>query len=463
MRKLLNDLALGVLVVVGMTRCTQVSFPKLFQLASETVSEVFAPATAREAYERSLRKAGIDRTDAGRAWLDAGERALTDSVSVGLPFRETGIFPAETPLAYGYRVTVPAGRRLVARVNVPKADSGVRVFVDLFELRGGKPKRLKAVEAGQTLAQDAGERSTFLVRVQPQLPETGFDLTHSFTVTLESQPVLTFPVEGKRYEDIVSFWGMPRDGGRRLHQGVDIAAPKGTPVLAAADGIVSQVTSDRLGGLVIYQTDTEHGLTLYYAHLSRQLAKPGQRVKRGQTIALVGNTGNAIHTGPHLHFGVVPFFQKPTDPLPFLDARGARPSLPATSLAVNQLGTYQRTVPTWAALRKSPDTRDGAAVSLPKNTVLRPVAVTSAKGWYRVALPNGTVGYLQAAQLQPVQRQLRKQALAVRQPLLTAPTAPADTLRVLAARQSVSVLGQFGSYDYVETADKQNGWVRVEK
>ncbi len=455
MQKPLKTFLLGLVLLLTLARCTRVSFPKIFQSASASIGEALAPASPREAYEKSLRKTGLDRTTAGQAWLDAGARALTDSLSVGLPFSETGIFPAETPLAFSYRVRVPVGRRLVARVSLPKKDSSVRVFAELFEVKpNGKPKRLKFAENGEALVQEAAEAGTFLVRLQPQLGQSG-----PFTVTLESQPMLTFPVAGRKYESIVSFWGMPRDGGKRLHEGVDIAAPQGTPVVAAADGIVSQVTTNRLGGLVVYQTDTEHDLTLYYAHLSRQLAKPGQRVKRGETLGLVGNTGNAITTGPHLHFGVVPFYQRPTDPLPYLDSRNAKPTLAVAQPDTRRLGTYLRTVPTWTTLRKSPETRERAGMNLPKNTVLRPVAIT--KGWYRVALPDGTVGYLQTAQLQPLERGLRRQALVVRRALLTAPNAPADTLKLLAARQSVSVLGQFGGYDFVETADKQSGWVRV--
>lgn len=453
MRKLLNGLVLGVLVLVGMTRCTQVSFPKIFQSASESVEELFSPASPRDAYEKSLRKANFDRTEAGRAWLEAGERALADSVGVSLPFRETGIFPIETPMAYSYRVRVPAGRRLVARVSAPAKDSTLQVFVDLFEVKdSGKPKRLKFAERGTTLTHEAPEATTLLVRLQPRLGQE-----EPFTVTLESQPLLSFPVAGRGYSSLISFFGMPRDGGRRLHEGVDIAAPKGTAVLAAADGLITQVTTNRLGGLVVYQNDTEHGFTLYYAHLSKQLVKPGQQVKRGETIGLVGNTGNAITTGPHLHFGVYPHFKGAADPLPYVDPRGTQPAPVVAN--TKKLGAYLRTTPTWTALRKSPETRERMAVNLPKNTVLRPIAATGT--WYRVALPNGAVGYLQAAQLQPLAK-LKKQALAAARPLLTAPNAPADTLKLLAARQPIHVLGQFGPFAFVETADKVNGWVRLE-
>ncbi|MCY7352255.1 MAG: peptidoglycan DD-metalloendopeptidase family protein [Cytophagaceae bacterium] len=471
MLKLLKIFCLVGLLAFALIRCTNVSFPKVFQSASDSVEKLFVPASPRDTYEKGLRRAKLDKTTAGQAWLDAGERALNDSLVVGLPFRETGVFPLEIPLAYSYRVNVPAGRRLVARVSVPKRtdtrpldarrgetkpDTTFRMFVDLFELKdNGKPKRVSFAQNGEAISRESTEETTFLLRVQPQLQQRG-----QFMITLENQPLLSFPVAGKKYENLISFWGAARDGGQRLHEGIDVAAPRGTPVVAAADGIVSQVTTNRLGGLVIYQQDTEHDLTLYYAHLDRQLTTPGQRVKRGDTLGLVGNTGNAVTTGPHLHFGVYQNFRGATDPLPYVDTRGSVPA-PVTA-NTTRLGGWMRTLPSWIAFRKSPRTSASAALSLPKNTVLRPLAAT--QNWYRVALPDGTQGYLQAAQVQHVGQRISKRTLTSTQPLLAALTPQTDTLDVLTVNERVNVLGQFGGYQLVETPDRNGrlmtGWMR---
>lgn len=90
--------------------------------------------------------------------------------------------------------------------------------------------------------------------------------------------------------------------GERFHAGLDIAAAAGTPVAAAADGVVVVAGWQDRGWGQLVEIQHDQGVTTLYAHLSQVLAKPGQRVARGTTIGLVGATGNA--TGPHLHFEV---------------------------------------------------------------------------------------------------------------------------------------------------------------
>jgi murein DD-endopeptidase MepM/ murein hydrolase activator NlpD len=112
---------------------------------------------------------------------------------------------------------------------------------------------------------------------------------------------LLMPVQGGR---LGSGFGMRRHPilrRQRMHAGVDIAARSGTPILAAADGVVIASTSMRGYGNVII-LDHGGGVTTLYAHCSRLLVGDGKRVKRGERIALVGSTG--LSTGPHLHFEV---------------------------------------------------------------------------------------------------------------------------------------------------------------
>jgi LysM repeat protein len=96
---------------------------------------------------------------------------------------------------------------------------------------------------------------------------------------------------------IYSKYGMRR---RRMHRGVDLAYPMGTPVVAAFDGMVrvSKANAGGYGQLIVIRHDNK--LETYYGHLSQRLVNPGQMVHAGDTIALGGSTGRS--TGPHLHF-----------------------------------------------------------------------------------------------------------------------------------------------------------------
>lgn len=103
---------------------------------------------------------------------------------------------------------------------------------------------------------------------------------------------------------ITSYFGMrqiPDGTGRRIHQGIDVAANTGTPIFATADGVVARVEySGGYGKTVVL--DHGYGYRTLYAHNSRILVKRGSRIQRGDKIAEVGNTGRS--TGPHVHYEV---------------------------------------------------------------------------------------------------------------------------------------------------------------
>ena len=132
---------------------------------------------------------------------------------------------------------------------------------------------------------------------------------------------LTMPVQGLRPRDVASTWHAARSGGRR-HEGVDLFAKRGTPVLSATRGTVWRVGNDSLGGRVV--TVLGDGPALYYyAHLDDWAdgLHTGQEVTRGTPLGVVGNTGNARTTPPHLHFGVYRvglWRSRAVDPAPLL-------------------------------------------------------------------------------------------------------------------------------------------------
>jgi murein DD-endopeptidase MepM/ murein hydrolase activator NlpD len=93
----------------------------------------------------------------------------------------------------------------------------------------------------------------------------------------------------------------PFTGRKEFHKGIDVSTRMGAPIIAPANGVVAAVRWDHLSGKVL-AINHGYGLVTKYAHLSKALVKKGQYVKRGETIALVGNTGRS--TGPHLHYEV---------------------------------------------------------------------------------------------------------------------------------------------------------------
>jgi murein DD-endopeptidase MepM/ murein hydrolase activator NlpD len=116
---------------------------------------------------------------------------------------------------------------------------------------------------------------------------------------------LRSPVVGVRARDLSDSWHDPRDGGSRVHKGIDIFAARGTQIVAAADGILSFIGDQPKGGHCLWLT-TEAGTSFYYAHLDRWAPGlyEGMEVQAGDLLGFVGNTGNARHTPSHLHFGI---------------------------------------------------------------------------------------------------------------------------------------------------------------
>lgn len=127
-----------------------------------------------------------------------------------------------------------------------------------------------------------------------------------YTMRLAAMPkpqALPVPVQGVRPRALRDTWGGARSEGRR-HEGIDIFARRGTPVVSSTEGIVTRVGSNRLGGLVVWVLGPG-GQRHYYAHLDSYAdVEPGMRIEAGRVLGYVGDTGNAKGTPPHLHYGV---------------------------------------------------------------------------------------------------------------------------------------------------------------
>jgi len=131
---------------------------------------------------------------------------------------------------------------------------------------------------------------------------------------------LPVPVAGVRPARLADTWGGLRSGGRR-HEGIDIFAPRNTPILSATEGVVSRRGVNQLGGRYVAVTGPG-GHTHYYAHMERFAAvDAGEWVRRGDTIGYVGDSGNAKGTPTHLHYGIYRLGGGAINPYPFLAGR----------------------------------------------------------------------------------------------------------------------------------------------
>lgn len=420
----------------------------------QTLQALFQKSTPHQAYARQLQQAGLNRRPAGRAWLAAADQALRDSLVVALPFAETGYFRPERPDAASYRYAVRAGEQVHVSLSLA-AGASARVFLDAFEVVPGRGPALLA--SADTLVLDfryrAEDDGQHLLRLQPELLAAG-----RYTLRVGREPSLgVFPVQGRADAAVGSFWGAARDAGARQHEGIDIFAPRGTPALAATAGYVTRTGETPLGGRVVWLADAEHGNHLYYAHLDRQLVTAGQRVRAGDTLGLVGNTGNARTTVPHLHFGIYRSGRGALDPFPFVRRAAAAATPPP---GPDRRGEFVRLRAT-AGLRPTPlADKASAARASARLAKQLPLLVVGQHGTdLRVQTPDGQQGYVAAQAVVPALGvPLRRLVLPGAVELLAQPAPLAPAGAALAAQTAVLVLGQSAGYSLVRGPGGETGW-----
>lgn len=140
--------------------------------------------------------------------------------------------------------------------------------------------------------------------------------------TQEPDRKIAMPLEEVTKRQISDTWGAPRGTGRS-HEGQDIFAPKGTPILSATNGYIYKIGQNNLGGQTV-SVISAGGRIYYYAHLDRYAPniEVGDAVTTRTVLGYVGTTGNAVGTPPHLHFGVYTATGA-INPLPLLTDRTA--------------------------------------------------------------------------------------------------------------------------------------------
>lgn len=412
---------------------------------------IFGKRSPHEQYEDKIKNAGLQETALGKLWLAAAEQSLASPLSIGLPYSEAGYFAAEQPRAAGLLFHCKQGEKL--HINLSKNPStGFAVYLDLWQPAAAADVKskflLSADTAGATITYEAEKDGNYILRLQPELLKSG-----EYTLSISTGPSLAFPIAPNAKSSIGSFWGAGRDKGVRRHEGIDIFAPRGTALVAAADGVITSVTENTLGGKVIFLRPEDKDYTLYYAHLDQQLAQPGQTVKTGDTIGLVGNTGNARTTTPHLHFGIYTN-SGAIDPLPFINRITKMPE--KVRAPASNIGNLVRSNKT-TKLSTGPSVKAPEALTLEINTLLKADAATA--GWYKVSLPGGEKGFVTSSAVSPISLAVKKGNLKSAQPLLDEPNSYAPKKNMLPAGEPVSVLAKYKAFYYIQSANKEEGWI----
>lgn len=356
----------------------------------EIVPERFFPRNDHEAYWYSLKQVNLLNTALGQDWVAASQKPFDNQINIQLPYQEAFVVSETLPDAHGYRFEVKRGQKILVNVSLITEDS-TRVFIDLFRVDSDSLKEFRQVASADSTLQlgfEPRKDASYLLRLQPELLRGGY-----FSITIENVPTLAFPVAGKNKRAIHSFFGDPRDGGRREHHGVDIFAKRHTPIIAPTKAEVRFVGVRGLGGKVVWLYDRKRGNHLYFAHLQEQKVSRYQTVNPGDTIGTVGNTGNARFTPPHLHFGI--YRNGPVDPYHFISEAYPRPSPfnPDTTLLGKQVPVKKQTFIKYEMGRKAP-TIDTLGAEMP----VKVLAVNHR--YMRVETEEGTSGFIRKTEVQ---------------------------------------------------------------
>ena len=424
-------------------------FPALLVLScgvEERISDLLHSESPYQEYLGRLRESGLDSTALGRDWVRAGETALGAAAAAPTPFQETGYFPPHTPGAVAWRFELRRGRTIAIELRFDTARPA-RIFLDLFSVRDtNPPSRVASLKEDSTaLRYQVRRDGIYILRLQPELLRGG-----RWTLVQRTEASLGFPVPGLDVKAVKSRFGAERDAGRRRHHGLDIFASRGTAVIALVDGYARPGTNE-LGGNVVWLTDGRRNL--YYAHLDRWAFEEEARVRVGDTLGYIGNTGNARTTPPHLHFGI--YDNGPVDPFPFLAPDDPMP--PAPSGQPDEWDQWVRVAAREAVLR-SGASRDADTLQRLQRGALVRVRAASHRA-LRVLLPDESSGYLDPQALTSVARPLLRARLDSGTVLREFPGDRAPAVERLTGAVMGDVLGRFGEFALVRVPEAGTGWV----
>ena len=403
---------------------------------------------SHEEFARQLEANGLAQTAMGQRWLQSARAALTEPLEVVPPYTESGGFLAHRAAALGLIFEAFDGQTLRLTFE-RRGDSAGRIFVEVFYVREplaeARHVRLRGLGPEESsLEVPLPYDGKYLVRLQPELL-----IDTLYSLRLELDAAVPFPVEIET-DAVGSFFGDPRDAGSRLHEGIDIFAPRDTPVVAVAAGRASTRTTPR-GGNVVWLRTTNR--SYYYAHLERAAFTGTHEVSAGDIIGYVGNSGNAVTTPTHLHFGVYRRGFGAMDPLPRLAAR----VFDATPEAVEFSPRHVRTHAGKLNLRAGPDTSSEVLAQLDAGSIVKTSAIRG--DWLRVRTPAGVSGWIHKGYQEEVLPVGRWQAVGPTL-LLDSLMSDARPVALVDAEDELDVIGSYSTHLLVRNADGQKeGWI----
>lgn len=396
-----------------------------------------------EKYKDGLSQAGLGQSQMGSSWISAAAMSLQQPQNISLPYKETGYFAAEKPAAHAYMFTAKRGEKITATVTANPA-AGYLLFAELWQKDNNK--LLASMDTVKRMLQlNIDKDGQYIIRIQPELLRTV-----EYTITITATGSLAFPVHRSGDPRMISFWGAGRDGGARSHEGIDIAAKFRTPALAAADGYITRVGENNLGGKVVFLRPDDADYNLYYAHLDSQSVSSGQRVKAGEEVGLVGKTGNAQHTAPHLHFGIYTNGGA-IDPLAFIDDRKTVPATVKGS--TDKLNEWVRLQP-GTTLYAGATNRSAVISKAAAADVVQLIAATDS--WYRVITPAGQEAYISTGSINS--KPLRQEKTTTLTKLLDDPAYSAPAKYAITQGSVVEVIGNYNSFSLVRW-NGMIGWI----
>lgn len=161
-----------------------------------------------EEYKELLLRTKLHETAMGKQWLEAGKKALRDSVIVELPHAETGFFQADNPDAHSFRFEIMAGQQLRVQID-PTVPENAGLFVDLFQWERGEWDHMAHTDTTYSLSVEFKNKTQCLLRIQPELLINAY-----YVINFKIYPQLVNPVSGASDRSIRSFFGAREMAGK---------------------------------------------------------------------------------------------------------------------------------------------------------------------------------------------------------------------------------------------------------